>query len=39
VIEDPKKEITHKVYLDISINGEAAGRIILGLFGKTVPKV
>ena len=31
-------EITHKVYFDISIDGEPAGRITFGLFGKTIPK-
>ncbi|KAK8804465.1 hypothetical protein WA588_004677 [Blastocystis sp. NMH] len=33
---EPK--ITNKVYFDIEINGEKAGRIVMGLFGKTVPK-
>ncbi|KAL1193120.1 Peptidyl-prolyl cis-trans isomerase CYP20-1 [Cardamine amara subsp. amara] len=32
------KEITHKVYFDVEIDGKAAGRIVMGLFGKTVPK-
>lgn len=32
------EEITNKVYFDISINGEESGRIVIGLFGKTVPK-
>ncbi|KAL6538462.1 hypothetical protein OROGR_012450 [Orobanche gracilis] len=32
------KEVTHKVYFDIEIDGKPAGRIIMGLFGKTVPK-
>lgn len=32
-------KVTNKVYFDIEINGEAAGRIVVGLFGKTVPKV
>lgn len=27
-----------KVYFDITIGGETAGRIEIGLFGKTVPK-
>ena len=36
VAEDP--EITSKVYFDVSINGKAAGRIVFGLFGSTVPK-
>ncbi len=30
--------MTHKVWFDIQIGGEAAGRIEIGLFGKTVPK-
>ena len=31
--------MTHKVWFDVTIGGEAAGRIEVGLFGKTVPKV
>jgi len=30
--------ITHKVYFDVTIGSEAAGRIVMGLFGATVPK-
>jgi len=32
------EKVTSKVYFDISINGEAAGRVVFGLFGKTVPR-
>ncbi|KAG8371500.1 hypothetical protein BUALT_Bualt13G0094100 [Buddleja alternifolia] len=32
------KEVTHKVYFDVEIDGQAAGRVTIGLFGKTVPK-
>uniref|UniRef100_A0A803PVG1 Peptidyl-prolyl cis-trans isomerase n=1 Tax=Cannabis sativa TaxID=3483 RepID=A0A803PVG1_CANSA len=32
------KEITHKVYFDVEINGKPAGRVVMGLFGKAVPK-
>jgi len=31
-------EITNKVFFDIEIGGEKAGRIVMGLFGKVVPK-
>ncbi|WVZ78595.1 hypothetical protein U9M48_026283 [Paspalum notatum var. saurae] len=32
------KVVTAKAFLDIQIDGKPAGRIVLGLFGKTVPK-
>ncbi|KAL6576483.1 hypothetical protein OROHE_000264 [Orobanche hederae] len=31
-------EVTQKVYFDVEIAGKPAGRIVFGLFGKTVPK-
>jgi len=31
-------EITNKVYFDIEVGGEKLGRIVIGLFGKIVPK-
>ena len=31
-------EVTSKVYFDVQINGEDAGRITMGLFGNDVPK-
>ena len=30
--------ITSKVYFDIDIDGAPAGRVVMGLFGETVPK-
>jgi len=31
-------KVTHRVFFDIDIDGQPAGRITFGLFGKTVPK-
>ncbi|XVF46741.1 hypothetical protein PTKIN_Ptkin03bG0052700 [Pterospermum kingtungense] len=36
--KENSKEVTHKVYFDVEIGGKPAGRIVMGLFGKTVPK-
>ncbi|PSN36192.1 Peptidyl-prolyl cis-trans isomerase B [Blattella germanica] len=35
---DNKYKVTDRVYFDVSIDGESAGRIIIGLFGDVVPK-
>ena len=34
----PQAEITDKVYFDIDINSRPAGRVVIGLYGSTVPK-
>ena len=35
---DPIDKVSHKVFFDIEIDGEKAGRVVFGLFGETVPK-
>lgn len=32
------EKVTQKVYFDVEIGGESAGRVVMGLFGETVPK-
>lgn len=36
--EEDLEGLTHKVYFDIEISGKPSGRIVMGLFGKIVPK-
>ena len=38
VSADSDTLVTSKAYLDISIGKEPKGRIVIGMFGKTVPK-
>ena len=37
-LADTLAEVTEKVFFDIKINEEEAGRIVFGMFGSTVPK-
>lgn len=31
-------EVTDKVYMDLTVGGKPAGRVVLGLFGRDVPR-
>merc|ERR1711959_27086 len=37
-VSEAEPEVTTKVYFDIEMGGKSAGRIVMGLFGKGVPK-
>ena len=34
----PQADITTRVFLDVSVDGHEAGRIVIGLYGNVVPK-
>jgi len=36
--ESKGPKVTNKVFFDIEIDGQPAGRVVMGLYGKTVPK-
>ncbi|XP_055934112.1 peptidyl-prolyl cis-trans isomerase B-like [Argiope bruennichi] len=36
--KENKVDVTHKVYFDVSSDGKQLGTIVIGLFGKVVPK-
>ncbi|GKV24026.1 hypothetical protein SLE2022_042590 [Rubroshorea leprosula] len=36
--EEEDHKITHRVYLDVDIDGQRLGRIVIGLYGQVVPK-
>merc|ERR1712080_33258 len=38
ITAEAEPEVTKKVYLDIEMGGKPAGKIVMGLFGKDVPK-
>ncbi|XP_010941301.1 peptidyl-prolyl cis-trans isomerase CYP21-1 isoform X1 [Elaeis guineensis] len=35
---EKEPEITHRVYFEVDIDGQRTGRIVVGLYGKVVPK-
>ncbi|KAG1359421.1 putative Bifunctional protein FolD 2 [Cocos nucifera] len=35
---EKEPEITHRVYFEVDIDGQRTGRIVIGLYGKVVPK-
>ncbi|KAL2937127.1 Peptidyl-prolyl cis-trans isomerase CYP21-1 [Bienertia sinuspersici] len=35
---DEEPEVTHRVFLDVDMDDQRLGRIVIGLFGKVVPK-
>merc|ERR1719201_1653393 len=37
-VSEAEPEVTDKVYFDIEMGGTKAGRVVIGLFGKGVPK-
>merc|ERR1719331_2225407 len=37
-VSEAEPEVTTKVYFDMEIGGKPAGRIVMGLYGKNVPK-
>ncbi|GAB4838504.1 hypothetical protein Ancab_028050 [Ancistrocladus abbreviatus] len=37
-VEEEEPEITHRVFLDVDMDNQRLGRIVIGLFGTVVPK-
>jgi len=38
LVNAKKPKITHSVFFDVEMDGKPAGRIVMGLYGKAVPK-